>query len=228
MARQRLLILGMETPALHRVVPILRRAEFDTYQAVGSGEALELLQDVRFDLIIARHPLAGVPLADLVTTLRGSGSAGRHAGLLLLADPIAVDEVAAFMGRGVNRVVSLDAPSDRLLDAVADLLAADPRQTVRAVIQLELWVEGSRERALTLVENASPTGLLVRGCREVPVGARLRFELLFPGEAEPVRGELEVVRRTDPEREPIDGFGARVLAFAGDGERRLRRLLRGR
>jgi len=225
--RQRVLILGMETPAVHRIVPILRRAEFDTYQAIGSEEALELLQDVRFDLVIVRHPLIGVPRADLVTHLRGTGSAGRHAGLLLIADPSAVGEVAAFLGRGVNRVVSLDAPSERLLEAVADLLASDTRRALRAVIQRDLWVEGNRERTLTLVENASPTGLLVRGCRELPVGSRLHFEVLFPDGGEPVRGELEVVRHTDGEREEVEGFGARIVSFVGDGQQRLKSKLNG-
>ncbi|MFI5142410.1 MAG: PilZ domain-containing protein [Thermoanaerobaculales bacterium] len=226
--RQTLLILGTETPALHRIVPILRRADFDTYQAVGSEEALELLQDVRFDLIIVRYPLTGVPLAELVARLREAGSAGRHASLLLLADISAVGEVASFLGRGVNRVVSIDAPSERLLEAVADLLSAEPRRTLRAVIQLDIRVEGGQERTLTLVENVSPTGLLVRGCREFPIGSRLRFELLFPDGGEPARGELEVVRHTDRERERVDGFGARIVTFTGDGEQRLRSFLDGR
>jgi hypothetical protein len=226
--RQRLLILGAETPALQRVVPILRRAEFDPYQAPNVGEALDLLQDIRFDLIVVRVPLAGVTLAELVERVRGPGCACRNAGLLVLADATSAGELASFIGRGVNRVVDLDAPSDRLLGAIADLLGVDPRRTLRAVIQLELWVDRGVERTLTLTENVSPTGLLVRGCGELPIGSRLRFELLLHGAGEPVRGEVEVVRHTDAVREGVEGFGGAIIAFEGDGEGRLARFLRDR
>ena len=44
-----------------------------------------------------------------------------------------------------------------------------------------------------------------------------------------VRGvsEAEIVRRTDAEREGVDGFAAKFVAFEGDGGERLRGFLDG-
>ena len=219
---QRLLIIGSETPALQRIAPILRRAEFETRLAANADQAFELLEDVAFDLIVLRYPVPGLSLHEFVDRVRTVGSLCRTAGLVLLAEPTCVGEVARLLGKGVNRVVSLDASSDRLLDAIADLLAVDPRRTVRAVIQLELWVERAPERVLTLTENVSTAGMLVRGGSEFPLGTRLQFELMLPGERTPVRGQLEVARHTDPGRERVEGFGGKVVSYAGDGQERVR------
>jgi len=129
------------------------------------------------------------------------------------------------MGRGVNRVVAATAPVDRLLDAIADLLAVKPRRFLRSVIQLDIWVGFGVKRILTVTENVSITGMLVRGGREFAPGTRLHFELLLPHQTPAIRGDLVVVRQSDRVREGVEGFGARVLAFIGDGEARLRAFL---
>lgn len=219
-----LLIVGTETPALHRVVPLLLRSEFEIHRSPSSDEVRDLIASRRFDLILARHPLAGPPLADLVALIRQPGAPCRDSSLLLLAEPGAVHEVGSFLGHGVNRIVSLDAPSDRLLHAVAELLAVPPRKTARAIVQLELWVRHGSTRLLSITENISLTGMLVRGGRELPIGSRLRFELTLPG-IPPVQGEVEVVRHTDATAEYLDGAGLRFESFQGDGLQRLRSFL---
>ena len=42
---------------------------------------------------------------------------------------------------------------------------------------------------------------------------------------EPVAAKAEVVRTADPEREGIEGVGARFLSFAGDSRQRLEAIL---
>lgn len=223
---RRLLILGAETPALQRVMPILQRADFEVHHAGRGGEVLDLVGTVAFDLIVARFPIAGLALDDVVKAIRVGGGPCETAGLLLLAEPEHVKEVGGFLGHGINRIVSLDSPVDRLLDAIADLLAIAPRRTLRAVIQLELWVEHDRTRVLTVTENLSPSGMLVRGGRQFPLGSRLRFELVIPGEVRPIQGEVEVARHTDHLRERLDGFGGRILSFFGGDQERLEEFLK--
>jgi hypothetical protein len=94
------------------------------------------------------------------------------------------------------------------------------------VLQLEVWLEQGAHRVLTLTQNVSASGMLVLGGHELPVGTRVAFELLLPGQMPAVCGQIEVTRHTDSGREHVDGFGARIVSFAGDGGERLRTFLR--
>lgn len=227
MARK-LLVVGTESMALQRVVPILLRAEFELCRTMSGVEALDLLRLARFDLVLVRLPLAGVKITDLVASLRGQHSPSRAAGLLVLAEPAAAEEVGPLLGHGVNRIVSLDAPTDRLFHAVADLIGVPPRKTLRAVVQIETRVEYGGTRMLTMTQNVSANGMLLRGGMEFPLGARLRFEMVLPGEYDPVSGEVEVVRQAPATDVVAAGFGARILAFQDEDGERLEAFLRPR
>jgi hypothetical protein len=223
---RKLLVLGAETPALQRIVPILKRADFEVDHSHHGEDALALIGYARYDLILVRYPVVGFSLEQFVGAVRQKDGANEASGVLLLAEPEYVKDVGGFLGHGVNRIVSLDAPIDRLLDAIADLLAVAPRRTLRAMIQLELWVEHSGVKVLTVTENVSASGMLVRGATRFPVGSRLRFELIIPGEPQPIQGEVEVARHADRLREQLEGFGARVLSFFGDDKQRLEEFLK--
>ena len=223
---QRVLILGSETPALQRVVPVLPRAELQVQQVGDPDEGIARVRQHRYDLVVLRYPFGTLALQDFIVAVRATASACRNAGVLVLAEPDAVEEVSGFLGRGVNRIVSLEVSSDRLLDAIADLLAVTPRLALRAVLQLEVWLEQGTLRVLSLTQNVSSSGMLVLGGHELPVGTRVTFELLLPGQMPAVCGQLEVTRHTDSGREHVEGFGARIISFAGDGGERLRAFLR--
>lgn len=217
-------IVGGETAALQRVVPILRRSDFSVEYWEQASIAADMLAERTVDLVIARYPMAGLSLEDLIARIRATDAASRNASLMLLADPEDAGEVAGFLERGVNRVVSLDAPSDRLLHAVADLVAVTPRQELRILVELSLSIHGSRERMLTMSRNMSTSGMLVRGGRELAVGTRIRFELSLGEFSPPIRGDAEVVRHT-ADHERLEGIGLRFLEFDGDGQQRLERYL---
>lgn len=219
---QEILLVGSETPALHYALPFLRRAQFRITQVAQAADAVPLVRDSHFDLVIARHPLAGLGLATLVQAVRAPDAACRSASLLVLAEPGAAEEVAPLMGRGVNRVVSLDAHTERLLEAIADLLAVAPRCTLRAVVRLASEVRHGEAVWRTATHNVSETGMLLLGLHELPIGSRVGFELELPTGIDPVCGEAEVVRHTQPEVERVQGVGARILHFSGDGGKRLR------
>jgi CheY-like chemotaxis protein len=225
---QELLVLGAETPPLRQVMPILRRVDFQVHRLAREDLALDLLQGTRFDLIIARYPMKGLPLEELVQAVRAKEAPCRDAGLLVLTQENFLEEVGGFLRQGVNRIVSVDAPPDRLLDAIADLVGVAPRHSMRTVVQFELWVEQGAQRLLTVTENLSATGMLVRGGREFPIGTCLRFRLVLPGQAPPIAGDVEVARHTDRAREQVEGFGGRIISFANDGQQRLRALLEGK
>jgi hypothetical protein len=220
-----LLIVGSLTPALRRVMPMLDRAEFRTQYAARGDEAMQLVRSQRFDLIVSRFPLVGAGLSELVRAVRAEGSPCRGAGFLLLAEPEHVADVGTFLSRGIGRIVSLDAPAERLVDAVADLLAVAPRRALRAIVEVRLHVEHGGGQLLALTHNISENGLLLVGAHDLPLGARLSFELSLPGLPSPIRGEAEVVRHTDPTRERVAVVGTRILSFAGDDHERLQAYL---
>ena len=219
-----LLVIGAEAGALKQVVPILRRTGCNVHRIGRADQAPALLMGTRFDLILARYPVEGLRLDDLVGTVRAAGSPCRDSGLLVIAEAGGVGDVAHFLKRGVNRIVADDARCDRLLDAIADLLGIAPRRSLRAAVQLELWLSTGRRRLLTVTENLSASGMLVRGGNEFPVGSLLGFELLFPGQR-PLAGSVVVARHTDRPREHLEGFGGRIISFSGDGQERLAALL---
>jgi len=219
-----LLIIGTETNVLKQVAPLLRRVGCNVHRIARADQAATLLLGTRFDLLLARYPVEGLSLEEFVATVRAEGSPCRDSGLLMMVEVGEVGEVAHFLKRGVNRIVTDDASCDRLVDAIADLLGVAPRHGMRAVVQLELWLRNEGRRLLTVTENVSATGMLVRGGTEFPVGSLLGFQLLVPGQ-QPVAGSVVVARHTDRLREHVDGFGGRIISFAGDGQDRLRALL---
>ncbi len=219
-----LLIVGTETQVLGQMAPILRRMGCTVHRLERADQAAALILGTHFDLILTRYPVEGVSLEEFVATVRSEGSPCRDSGLLVMVETEALGEVAPFLRRGVNRVVTDEAPCETMLDSIGDLLNVAPRRGLRAVVQLELWLRDGARRILTVTENVSATGMLVRGGSEFPVGSLLGFELLVPGQ-EPLAGSVMVARHTDRLREHVDGFGGRIIAFSGDGQDRLRALL---
>jgi len=218
---QKLLIVGGETPAFERVMPILRRASLEVSRAARIEEAMELVSAARYDLIVVRYPVVGAALQELVSTVRAPTSPCLNSGILLLAEPSFEAEVGGLLGRGVNRIIGLDAPSERLLLAVADLLAVPPRRAVRTMVQLEFRLRQGALRALTMTHNLSAAGILVQGGQEFPVGSRVWFELILPGHPAPVCGEAEVIRHVEGADASAESIGVKVLSFADDGHKRL-------
>jgi DNA-binding NarL/FixJ family response regulator len=220
-ASPRLLLIGTQTPALQRVIPLLLLASYHVEQQWDPEEALRLLGSRRFDLVIARHPLRPPILDTVVNAVRRRDAVSRSAGVIVLAEPGSAAEVQSLLGRGVNRILSAEAPAETLLHTAAGLLAVAPRLVMRVPAILEQGSGERRTRVVTETINVSSSGLLLRGAQELAVGTRLRFELELPGLAPTIRGEATVVRHTSEVREPEPGIAVRMLSFANDGEREL-------
>ncbi len=215
----RLLLIGTQTPALQRVIPLLLRASYHVEQQWDPEEALRLLASRRFDLVIARHPLRPSIIDTVVSAVRRRDAVCRSAGMIVLAEPGSAADVQPLLGRGVNRILSAEAPAETLLRTAAGLLAVAARLALRVPAILEQGSGERRTRLVTETINVSSSGLLLRGAQEFAVGTRLRFELELPGLAPTIRGEATVVRHTSEVREAEAGIGVRMLSFAADGER---------
>jgi CheY-like chemotaxis protein len=217
-----LLVVGGVSPPLVRALPLLQRADLEVRRIPDAREGAEVVESTQFDLIITQFPLEGLPLGELVEAVRSTSSLSRNAGLLVLTDNAHLGRARVYLGHGVNRVISLDNPDDSIVLAVADLIAISPRKTVRLMVQLELEVKAGPAKVLSLTQNISTAGMLVKGGQhELPVGSRIQFELSLPDGGSPILGEAEVVRHAMANTESFDGVGVRFISLQADALRRL-------
>jgi DNA-binding NarL/FixJ family response regulator len=219
------LLIGGDGPLLRAAVPLLRRTEFDVHRVAGTSAVLDLLHDTSFELIIIEGNASPVPLSEMVAAVRHNDSLCRHSGLIVIADDGTHSAAQGLLQRGVNRVVPAMASAGELLHAVADLLAVAPRHELRTIVQLEVRMGAMRNRTLAQTANLSLSGMLVRGGLHLAPGTEIDFELMLPGQPQPVRGRATVVRHSTRRRELVDGFGARFFALQGDDHSRLESFL---
>jgi hypothetical protein len=204
---------------------MLHRAEFEVHTVPSSEMVPHLVRGTSFELIIVTYPLQQLAMEELVEAVRDEASGCHHAGLLLLANPESLEQAQEYVDRGVNRAVAVDWVQSRLWQAVADLLNVAPRVFLRALVQVDVDLNPDNS-ALCRTDNISRSGMLLRGSDELQPGAHFKFIFVLPGEPEPIKGEAQVVRATDSEREGIAGFGACFVSFQGDGESRLNAFVR--
>jgi hypothetical protein len=219
------LVVGADEPAVERVAPMLRRAEFEVHTVAPSSFVLDLVLGTSFELLIVSYPLpTDLPVDNLLAAVRQDGSLCRSSGVLLLAAPGHVEAAAGWVDQGANRVVGSDWADARLWQAVGDLLKVAPRVALRALVQVDLDRRSGRDAELLRTENVSASGMLLRGARGLGPGTRFEFMLGLPGETAPIRGQAEVVRHA-PELAGEDGFGVRFVGFSGEGQTALERYI---
>jgi hypothetical protein len=211
--------LGQPIAQFERLSPLLQRAGYRIHRATDAVSVLDSVWSTPLEMIIVNHPVTGLDLDDLLTTIRDRSSPSRNAGLILVLGDDDLRGARSYLGRGVNRVVARSLLSEGLVGAVGDLLDVSPRLPVRAMVQVESR-DGSRStRTLTRTQDLSLTGMLIQGGQEFPLGSEFSFELHLPGEDIAVVGSARVVRRCDTEREPLEGVGASFAGFEGNGHR---------
>jgi hypothetical protein len=213
--------LGRSIAQVERLSPLLERAGYRIHRASDAVSVLDSVWSTPFELIIVNHPVTGLDLDDLLTTIRGPSSPSRNAGLVLVVSDAEWRLADAYLGQGVNRVVADSLLSEGLVGAVGEVLDVSPRLPVRAMVQVESR-DGSRStRTLMRTRDLSLTGMLIQGGQELSVGSEFVFELHLPGEDRAVVGSARVIRRCDAEREIDDGVGAAFAGFEGNGRRSL-------
>ena len=217
---RRVLVVTADPEAFDRAAPVLRREAMDVDRMVQADSALELIDEIRFDLIILVEPVSGMPLSSFVRALRKAGSSSERASVVVFAAEEGLEEFRPLVGHGVNRLLGIARFESQLEDVVSELLHVADRATCRTMLRVDLGVQSTNgNRVLCQTENLSATGVLVRG-PQLPVGSVFDFELTFEEHPKPLRGKARVVRHTIPS-EPVRGFGAHFLSFEGDGRERL-------
>lgn len=227
MAEKRPLVLvaGIARSSFEELAPVLDRHKLTVVQVTSAEDAMKYAYSDRVELIILGVAPEEMSLEDLVQTIRSDASASGQASLLVLAEPGSEDEARALIGRGVNRVMlTVDAPKLIALQ-VADLLDIPPRATLRLYTRMLVEVDDGFEEALGAVVNISAAGLLLDTDADLELGQHAVLSIDIDPDVEPLAAKAEIVRKADPEREGVTGFGIRFLSFAGDSRQRLEAIL---
>jgi DNA-binding NarL/FixJ family response regulator len=224
--RRSVLVVNVDEALFEKVAPLLNRQEFELDRFPRAAAALDLVAHVPVDVLLVRYPLPDVGMERFLDAVRSESSPCRQSPLLLLASPERIGEAEAWIGRGANRVVSVEESPERLQHAVSELLAVAPRSALRMMVRIVVNIGEGAALEMAQTENLSETGMLVRTGEVYPLGSRLSFEFHLGGDRLPIRGEGEVVRHTTPGREPVRGIGIRFVTFERDGLLRLQRNLR--
>lgn len=224
-SRHSVLLIGFDDDAALRIVSILGSFDVEFYRIPWMDGLSSFARDREFEAVLFSYPAQDPWLTLFLDELRRIDGASRHAGVVAVSPPGQVANAERLLGRGVNRVVALDESGDALREAVLLLLDVAQRLPVRAQVELKGVDAEGPTIAFCHTENLSLSGMLVSCSRRFPVGAPLDFALLLPGEPEPIRGQAQVARHTDPKRERVVGLGAAFQSFSESHRSRLRGIL---
>jgi hypothetical protein len=220
------LAVALDSQVFEGVARVLRANLVHAAYEATATTALETTGFLAFDAILAGYPLPDMPMQAFLDAVRREDSPCRSAGLILLVGQEALEETQRFVGRGANRVLTVEEFMARLPHVLLRLLEIPPRVALRRNLRLKVSLSPSSTNVTCQSENISTTGMLVQAERSYPIGTQLGFELTLPGDSSPVRGYAVVVRHTMADREPVSGFAVQFASFAGQDKGRFESLLR--
>jgi hypothetical protein len=218
---KKIVLTRMDEETFARASEALARDDIELLHAPWDDNTLDLVQSVRFDVIIIGFPGPITPLRRFVECLRAPGSACQKSGVILLANPQHVDAARAFVGVGINRAIPSDNAEELLAASITELASVAPRLPLRAPTRVVLRDDLRPLRTLCQTENVSESGMLLRGFGHYPPGTTIDFEIDIPGQSDPIRGSAIITRSTNLSLEHIEGVGARFEDFIGQDQARL-------
>jgi len=220
-----ILVAGVPRDSFEEFAPVLDRDKLTVVQVTSYEDAVMYARAARVELVVLGVEPTTMSLEDAIRTIRSESSASRKAPLLVLAEPGTEDGARQLIDHGVNRVMLTVDPPKFIALQVAELLEIPPRATLRLGTRMLVEVEDGFEMALGAVVNVSAAGLLLETEADLEPGQHVVISIEIDPQVEPVAAKAEVVRKADPEREGIEGVGARFLSFAGDSQKRLETIL---
>jgi hypothetical protein len=219
------LLAGLDDALVRRVVTALEPLRVDFQRTSPATAFVTLAGNSGCDVVIVGHSGDLSALEMMVEAMRSADSSRRHAALVVICQRDLLDGVEPLVGRGVSRAIAVEELGWSLCDAVSSLLEVAPRAALQAPVRLTPMFPGNGEGATGTTENLSSSGMLVQCPGRLPVGSTIQFEISLPGQPAPIRGSARVVRTADPEREGVEGVGARFLSFLETDGDRFRNLL---
>lgn len=193
---------------------------FEAVRTSGWVETVDAVMYTRFDVVVVTYPFSNQPFRLFVHAVRSRASSCRHAGLVVLTTPDQKNEAAAFVGKGVNRVISVD-DSRGLHSAIAEVIDVSPRASARLMVHLQMALGEGQCRIRTFSRNISESGMLLGTTNQLEVGTQFDFEFTVPGSDATVSGRAEVVRQAPVADGEGGGVGIRFVSLSSGGREAL-------
>lgn len=214
------MLVGLHREALLRLAPALHAHEIELVEAAAPRAALELAAGRRFDLLVIRHPLAGITVDGFLGALREPSCRSHRVFALVLTDGASDRSLARLQGARSRFVNATD--FDVILSVIAQNgLGVAPRVEGGLMVRLGLKLYGEEVIRFCQVRNISESGMLVRIAERPPVGEKVDATFSLPQTSRPLRLQAQVVRHTGVRE--IEGVALRFVGL----DRATRGLLRG-
>ena len=221
--RFKVLLAGIGRGPFEALAPVLDRQNLDVVRVATPEDAIEFASKQPVDLVVFDGEPSEMRLEEIVPLFRAEASQSARSFLLVMAERGRDMDARALVGRGINRVMHLDEPQERIEEQVVDLLGVVPRAAARFAIRLFTTLDDGDEVVFGRTENVSLSGMLVQTPTMIAPGQQVTYELLCDERVEAVKGDAEIVRRAV--RDGVEGIGVRFLDFEGEGRERLDAIL---
>lgn len=220
--RSRLLAVIYDDAVYKRILPFCERSSLHTTRASDGAGAALLLQNVRYDLIVARHPIIGVDTEAFLAALRRPGSPSVDCPVLVLAPERDIDRLMQRLDQRQVQLLSLGVSTQELQKAISEILGVATRTETRMLIQFEVVVGQGRVARVCQAKNISETGALLHTSRTLPVGTVLPVSFTLADDPRPILGTARVVRHAEPSREDLPGMGINFVRLENEARERMR------
>lgn len=217
--RKSVLLLGIRQESLLRLAPQLGQKGIELVAAAEGRDALELATGRRFELVIVRHPVAGMPIDELFEGLRRPGSRSVSSYVLVLTESASAESLQELAGERSSFANATD--FDMILAVVSrKVLGVARRAGSRLMVQLGLRMLGARVSHFCQVVNISESGMLVRTSDRPEVGEEVGVTFSLPEVPHPIEARGRVVRHTGPPE--VDGVAVRFVGLDRASRSRVR------
>jgi uncharacterized protein (TIGR02266 family) len=225
--KQQVLVVGSDTEALQRILPVLQKHSVDLHRQQAGEAALNAIQNLSVvDLVFVSYPLPDMKFGDFVIAVTGIVSPTRPPQIIVLVSKADVAGVAGHVGHGVQ-VLPADLPANVLERATAKFLRKAPRNATRIMVKMVVTLGVGKVMRMAQSVNLSASGMLIRTNEHYPLGSEVALEFALPGTPEPVQAEAQVVRHAVPDREGVTGMGLKFTGLTPEHKTRLERYLSG-
>lgn len=217
------LAVAPKRDALQLLGPLLSRDAFEVHEMPTATASLILTNRQRYNLLLVGYPLPDMPLGRFLSAVHGLESRCASSPVLILGDEKRLAEARPFVEGGYVQALATGQDRLALEEAAAKLLAVSPRLGVRAMVRLEVDLDGGTTVQLAQTRNISEEGMFIVTGRDLKLGDRLPVRLYLPGESQSIAADVEVTRRALPEVEGVAGVGVRFWNVSPGDQQRLRR-----
>lgn len=204
-----------------RIEPLISRSSLKVTRVQSGAQAMTLARETAYQLVLVQHPLPDMGFREFFSAVRAGDSASVESALLILTRDDRLEPVAGYLDGEQTQACCIDAAPEQLQLALSELLGIAVRASARLGVELNAQLDGREVSRFCQTVNVSESGLLLRFKGSLPVGSELSLAIHLPDESEPIQAVGRVVRRTDPNKEALDGIAVRLIEIPATGRRRL-------